>query len=493
MLLTVGVSLYTVRLVLNTLGVEDFGLYNVVGGIVALLAFLPGAMGSATQRFFSYALGEGDREKLKRIFCVNWTVYALLAGFALVILETAGGWFIADYVKIAPERYDAALALYRVSVWTFILSVLTSPFRAAITAHEDMHLYAGISILEVVLKLAAVLALAAVPGDKLVLYGWLLLGVGFVVTVVYASVCWRRYEECQFRRFYWDSTLLREVLGFTGWTLFGQLTTVVRNQALTILMNQVFNPVVVAARAIALNVATQTNLFATNFNTSLYPPIIKSYASGDRRAMYELVFSGSKITFFLMWILALPMFLQMPLVLALWLKTPPPDAVLFTRLAFIDALINAASLPLMTAARAPGKMRFYELSLGSIQLGIFLVSWFVLRAGGAPYSVFVIAIAASAIMLALRLVIVRHLTGISVRAFVSRVLLPVIAVVALSLVPSVVLTHLLPEGLSYAVFSAAGCFGLAACAIYFVGLDAEWRLKVKTMVVDKCGKIFAGA
>lgn len=493
MLLTVGVSLYTVRLVLNTLGVEDFGLYNVVGGIVALLAFLPGSMASATQRFFSYALGEGDRKKLKRIFCVNWTVYVILAGFALVILETAGGWFIADYVKIPPERYDAALALYRVSIWTFILSVLTSPFSAVITAHEDMHLYAGISIFEVVLKLAAVLALAAASGDKLVLYGWMLLGVGFAIGVVYAAICLRRYEECQFRRFYWDSALLREVLGFTGWTLFGQLTTVVRNQAVTILMNQVFNPVVVAARAIALNVATQTNLFATNFNTSLYPPIIKSYASGDRRAMYELVFNGSKITFFLMWILALPMFLQMPLVLTLWLKTPPSDAVLFTRLAFVDALINAASLPLMTAARAPGKMAFYELSLGSIQVGIFLVSWLVLRAGGVPYSVFIISIVASTIMLVLRLAIVRHLTGISARAFGRRVLLPVAWVVLLSLVPSMAVIHLLPEGTSFAALSATGCFGFAACAIYFVGLDAEWRLKLRTIIVNKCGRIFAGA
>ncbi len=486
MLLTVGVSLYTVRLVLNTLGVEDFGLYNVVGGIVGLLAFLPTSMASATQRFFSFALGEGDKEKLKQIFCVNWTVYAILAGFAMVVLETLGGWFVADYVKISPERYDAALTLYRISIWTFILTVLTSPFRAVINAHEDMHLYAGISILEVVLKLSAVLTLAAASGDKLVLYGWLLLGVAGVVAVVYATVC-RRYEECQFRKYYWDTNLLREVLGFTGWTLFGQLTTVVRNQAVTILMNQVFSPVVVAARAIALNVANQTNVFATNFNASLYPPIIKSYASGDRRAMYELVFNGSKITFFLMWIMALPIFLQMPVILNLWLKTTPTDAVLFTRLAFIDALITSASLPLMTAARAPGQMRFYELSLGSVQIGVFVVSWLVLNAGGESYSVFIVSSCASIIMLVLRLGIVRHLTGISVRAFGRRVLQPVVGVVILSLVPSAAVVFLLPEGVIFAVLSAAVSFGFAACAIYFVGLEAEWRFKLRTRIA---GRIF---
>lgn len=486
-----GVSLYTVRVVLNTLGVEDYGLYNVVGGVVALLAFLPGSMASATQRFFSYALGEGDREKLKKIFTVNWTVYLALGLTALLILETAGSWFVSDYVKIPPDRVEAALALYRISVWTFIVSILTSPFRAVITAHEDMHLYAGISIVEVLLKLGAALALTVVPGDKLVMYGYFLLAVGFFVAGAYVLLCALRYEECQFRRYYWDSALVREVVGFTGWTLFGQLTTVARNQAVTILLNQTFNPVVVAARAIALNVATQTNVFATNFNTSLYPPIIKAYAAGERQRMYELVFGGSKITFFLMWILALPIFLQMPFILTIWLKTPPPDAVLFTRLAFVDALINALSLPLMTAARAPGKMKLYELSLGSVQIAIFAVNWFLLSSGGPAYSVFVVSICASLLMLGLRLGIVSWLTGISIGGFCRKVIIPVVSVVLLSLVPSLLVTQAMPAGLFSTLCSLALALLITMVSIYFVGLDPEWRTKLRSILMQKYRGIMA--
>lgn len=484
MLLTAGISLYTIRVLLNTLGVNDFGLYNVVGGVVGLLAFLPGSMASATQRYFSYALGEDNKEKLKKIFTVNCSVYLALAVVALLVLETAGGWFITEYVRIASERFPVALTLYRVSIWTFVVGLLTSPFRAVITAHEDMYLYAGLSTFEVLAKFAAVLALAAAPGDKLAAYGYLLFFVAVVVAGLYLFVCLRRYDECRFRIRYWDVGLLNEVIGFTGWTLFGQLTTVFRNQAVTILINQAFNPVAVAARAIALTVAGQTNVFAANFNTSLYSPIIKSYASGERKEMHELVYHGSKITFFLMWILALPVLLQMPFVLTMWLGTPPPDAILFTRLALIDALVATVSLPLMTAARAPGKMRTYELSLGCIQVAIFLVSWLVLKAGGAAYSVFVISLVASCIMLVVRLLIVRHLTAISLFAFARRVLAPISGVVLSSLLPAMVIILLLPSGLVFSFICLIGSFLLNAAAIYFVGLDPEWRNKIKSRLVS---------
>lgn len=484
-LFTLGVSLYTLRVVLNVLGAEDFGLYNVVGGIVGLLVFLPNSMASATQRYFSFALGQGDRAGLKRIFTVNWSVYVILAVVALLALETLGAWFVADVVKIPPARYDAARLLYSISVWTFIGGLLTAPFRAVITAHEDMHIFAGLTVFEVVLKLIAVLTLVDAPGDKLVAYGYLLLAVTLVVAAAYGTVCVRRYEECQFHWNHWDPTLLREVIGFTGWTLFGQLTTVFRSQAVTILMNQAFNPVVVAARAIAFNVCSQADVLAANFNTSLYPPIIKTYAAGERGEMYELVFNGAKVTFFLMWVLTLPLLLEMPWILAIWLKAPPPDAVLFTRLALLDASVTALSLPLMTAARAPGKMRGYELSLGSIQVGIFLVCWLVLKLGGAAYTVFVVSLAASLVMLFLRLVIVSGLTELPIGGFFRRVLGPVAAVAALSLSLSLGTKVLLPEGVmaSCATLFVSTVFNVVV--IYFAGFDLESRLKIKSAFAQK--------
>lgn len=486
-LLTMGVSLFTVRVVLNTLGVEDYGLYNVVGGIVALLAFLPVSMASATQRFFSFALGEGDYDKLRRIFTVNWVIYCTLGVLALIILETLGAWFVSDVVKIPADRYSAVRTLYSISVWTFVVSVVSSPFQAIITAHEDMHLFSIVAIFEAILKLGVVLLLPIIPGDKLVIYGGLMLGAMFVVAAAYASICLRHYEECQFRRLYWDQEMVRGVIGFTWWTLFGQLTTAIRIQAVTILMNQVFNPAVVAARAIAMNVATQSNLFATNFNTSVYPPIIKSYASGNRDEMGALVFGGSKVTFFLLWILALPFLLQTKFILELWLRTPPPEAVLFTRLALIDALIVAVCLPLMTAARAPGRMKAYELTLGSMQLAVFVICWAVFRFGGAPWSVFAVSIGASTVMLGLRLFFVKRLTGLPIGTFFRKVLLPIAVVVSLSLVLSWSVTRLLPDSVIFRFFSMAISSVSVLIAGYSFGLDPEWRRKLSEMLARKIG------
>lgn len=488
-LVTVGISLYTVRVVLNTLGVEDFGLYNLVGGIVALLSFLPSAMASATQRYFSYALGQGDREGLRKIFSVNFIIYASLAALALVILTTAGTWFVTDYVKIRPDRLNAALSLYHVSIWTFTLGILTAPFQAIITAHEEFSLFAGISIADACSKLGAILLLTLLPGEKLVLYGTLLLAVSILVGGIYLIVCLYRYPECQFRRLFWDSLLFREIIGFTGWTLFGQLTTVARNQAVTILLNQAFNPVTVAARAIALNIAGQATTLSTNFNASLYPPIIKAYAAGERDRMYALIYNGSKITFSLMWILAMPLLLQMDTILSIWLKQPPAGAVLFTRLAIVETLILAISLPLATAARAPGKMAMYESVLGAIQFAIFFSSWFVLWLGAPAYSVFIVAIIANLVMFGVRLFIVQKLIAIPVRGFLNHVAWPVLAIMAASSIPAIVLAQLTPQTLVYKAIGTLLAALWAALCVYRLGLTQESRTKVAELIHTKLRKL----
>lgn len=478
-LLSTGITIYSVRLVLEILGAEDFGLFNVVGGVVALLEFLPNSMAAATQRYFSFAIGEGDREKLIKIFNASWIVYLSLGLLAILALKTIGSAFISGTVKIPAERVEAALALYNVSVWTFFLNILTSPFRAVITAHEDMHLYAGISILEVFLKLAGVLALKFILFDRLAAYGFVLFGVSLLIGCTYVLFCVNRYEECRFSRSHVDSGLVREMVGFTGWTLFGQLTTVARNQAVTILVNQMFNPIVVAARAIALNVASQTNILASNFNTSLYPPIIKAYAAGDRVRMYGLVYGGSKITIYLIWVLAVPIFIYLPLILSLWLKNPPGDTVLFTRLALIDAMIGAASLPLMTAARAPGKMRGYELILGSIQVAVFGASWIVLAKGGAAYSVMVVSIIASILMFGIRLGLVHMLTGIPVGQYLRQVMLPAARVAVVSSLLCVSIAYTVPGGVGFALASIIIQSIVNVITIYYFGLDPEWQLNLR--------------
>ena len=483
------VSLYTVRVVLDVLGVEDYGIYNVVAGIVTLFSFLSGTMASATQRFFSFALGRNDSEQLKKIFSVNIVIYTGIAIVAVLLLETIGLWFVNEQLEVPPARFDAARFIYHFAIFTFISTILTSPFMAIIIAHEDMQIYAYVSIIEAILKLGVVFLLMYIQADKLELYGVLLFIVSLINALIYISIALRKYDECQFRKFYWDKGLVREILGFTGWTLFGQVTTVVRNQAVTILINQVFNPVVVASRAVALSISGHIGVFASNFNTSLYPPIIKSYSSNSKNEMFSLIFNGSKLTFFLMWIIALPLLLEMEMILNIWLKNVPPDAVLFTQLSIIESLILSLSLPLTTAARAPGKMRTYELTLGIIQLSIFVISWIILKIGYPAHSVFVVAIVVNIVMFFVRLVIVSNLIDLSKKGFIVKVVLPVLGVIILSTLPTYLLQKSLPKGFIYSIIVIVSSVIFSAITMFYMGLDKNWRGKILQFIKNKTHKI----
>lgn len=493
-ILVLFVGLFTVRIVLNVLGVEDYGVYTVVGGIVSFFSFLSGTMASATQRFFSFALGQNDFERLNKTFTVNLIIYIAIAVIALILLDTIGLWFVSNHLKLPIDRVETAIWIFHFSVFTFVATIVTTPLTSIIIAHEDMHIYAYMSILETILKLCVVFTLVYVDFDKLKLYSVLLLVVSLINFFCYFIICVRKYQECQFRKFYWDKTIFREVLGFTGWTLFGQISTVGRNQAITILVNQYFNPVTVAARAIAVNITSQINLFSNNFNTGLYPSLIKSYASGNKQEMFKLLFNGSKITFFLMWIIALPFYLEMDTILNLWLKEPPEYSVLFTRLALIESIIMSISLPIATAARAPGKMRGYELTLGMIQIGIFVASWIILKMGGNAASVFTVAIVANLLMLVVRLIIVRGLIALPLRPFFMKVLLPILLVSMVSATFSYLIKSILPIGFLFSCISGFTSVILASLCMYFIGLDEGMRGKSQEMfkrkVLDKMKSTF---
>ncbi|WP_421241853.1 lipopolysaccharide biosynthesis protein [Aeromonas enteropelogenes] len=484
-LLILFVSLYTVRIVLNVLGVEEYGIYNVVAGLVALCSFLPSALASATQRFFSFSLGQSDKTKLDKTFSVNLILYSLIAAIALILLESLGYWFVVNHLNLPLERIAAAKTIYHYAVFTFIFGVFTAPFIAIIIAHEDMHIYAYASISEVLLKLAVTFALVYIPADKLELYGLLLLIVSLINMGMYLIICFRKYPECQVRKIYWDRKLLKEIYGFTGWSLFGQLTTVARNQAVTILLNQYFNPAVVAARAIANTVSSQVNMFSSAFNVGLYPPIIKAYAANEKEEMFALIFNGSKLTFFLMWIFSLPIFIEMETVLTLWLSTPPENAVLFTQLALVEALIISISLPIISAARAPGNMKMYELTLGAIQVGIFIVSWVLLVNGYSASSVFITAIAANILMFVVRLFIVSWLVGLSTYSFLRAVVAPVLTVICISVTVSLLIKNNLPSGFLYSIITMFFTAISSSIAMYFYGLNQIWRDKVKNIIISK--------
>jgi O-antigen/teichoic acid export membrane protein len=472
------VSLYTVRVVLETLGAEDYGIYNVVAGVVTMFGFLSNSMATATQRYLSFELGRRDSEQVKKIFSLSFEIYVLIVVIVLLLAETVGLWFVSNKLVIPIERKNAALWIYHFAIISFVFSMLTSPYMAAIISHEDMNIYAYVSILEVVLKLGIVFLLQLILWDKLKLYGILHGAVTLVSTTIYCTICIIKYQECKFR-FYWNNKLFKEIAGYTGWSLFGSIAWLVRNQGVNIVLNIFFGPLINAARGIASTVNSTIVSFSNNFSTALRPQLIKSYAAGNKPEMLKIMFYGSKGTYFLMYIFTLPLVLETPTILSLWLKSPPEYTVLFTRLTLVDALIDSLSSLIMTAAQATGKIKIYQSVVGGILLLSLPISWLLLVRGAPVYSVMVVAICLTVTAFIARLLILKQLINYSMILFFKEVLFPVAIISVLSAIVPFILHILLETGIarlfmvtSISVFSVCGC-------VYIFGLSKKDRNKLK--------------
>lgn len=488
-LLIVAINLYTIRVILAGLGIDDFALFNVIVNVVAIGSFLPGALGMITQRNVAFAIGEGrgDRAALKRVHDASLLLCVAVSVLAVVALETVGGWFVAYHLVVPSGKLDAAQMLFQLSIVTFVAGNFSGFYASLIMANEDMHVFAIFSVIDAFLRLGAALAIDLFSSEHLVAYGWMLAGISLGVMGAYWLFCSRRYPECRLARFAIEIATLREMLGFAGWTLFGQISTISRNQAVTILINQAFNPSVVAARAIAVSVSTQALVFCTNFSAALHPPIIKAHAAGEREQMFSLVFMGSRMAFFLMWLITLPLLAVMPWILGAWLGDYPEETILLTRLALIENAITAVSLTLMTAVRATGQMRLYELSLGLLQAMVLLLSWLLVRSGYPAYSVYLVAIAINLAMFAVRLAIASNKTGLPIGAFLRQVGLPVLLVGGASSGLVLAVLGVAPgiQDLEFSVSSLAGaaliCL-LPVGIVYALGLSGEERRLIHAMV-----------
>lgn len=482
------ISFYTIRLILNALGAVDFGIYMVVSGVVALASFLPGAMSAATQRYFSFAIGKNFDSELEKIFSVNLLIYLGISVFALITLEILGLLFVSEGLNVPQDRLEVVQVLYQFSILTFISSLLASPFISIIIANEEMEVYAYISLYEAIAKLCVAISIPAISSDKLEAYGFLLFLVSASTTLIYLIVCRKCHPEYKFNRSVLDWSTFKEISVFTGWTLFGQLTTVARNQGLTIILNQAISPTTAGARAIAATISNQVMVFSSNFNTSLYPAIIKEYSSKKDDDLFNLLCWGSKLTFFLLWVFALPLCLEMDTILRLWLITPPADSIYFSRLAMIETVIMAISLPLGTAARAPGRMRNYELTLGSIQIFVLLLSWSVLSIGYPPASVFIVAIVANILMFFVRLKIVSRLIGIDELFFIKKACFPIFLVAASSGLFSLLIKSMLPTGLLASGFLVIFSMLISIISMYHFGLDANNKRNVQVLIKTKIAR-----
>ena len=481
------VSLYSFRVILNTLGAEDYGIYNVVAGVVTMFSFLSSSMATASQRYFSFALGQNDSEQLKKYFSMSFTIYCLIALIVLILAETLGLWFVTHKLVIPVERQTAAFWIYQASIFSMICTILTAPFMASIIAHEDMNIYAYVSIIEVVLKLEIVFLLPLFAIDKLIFYGLLLAGVVFINTAIYRTICVKKYVECKFS-FFWEKTMFKELVSYTGWNMFGSAVGVFKNQIVNIILNQFFNPIVNAARGIAAQVNSAVNSFAQNFSTAVRPQIIKNYASGEKEKMLQLMFRSCKATFLLMFVFALPLILEMPYVLKLWLKNVPEYAVLFTILALVDALIDTISYPLMAAAQATGKIKLYQAVVGGVLLLNAPIAFVVLTFGAAPYSVFIVSISITFIAFIVRLFILKRLIDFSFWQFIGKVFLPVVFCALISFVIPYFVRNMLNTSfirLCVTVIVSVICVALSG---YFVALSKNEKQWIVGIVKSKLGR-----
>lgn len=478
------VGLYTSRIVLNTLGVEDYGIYNVVGGFVAFFSFLNGAMATATQRFITFELARGNRERQITTFSTAAIIHIAIAALIVIAAETVGLWFVCNKLVIPEERFSAAIWVYQFSILTMFVSIVSIPYNAAIIAHEKMSAFAYISILDTILKLITVLLLKIISSDKLIFYAALLFGISLLDRLIYGIYCKRHFAETRVKLIF-NKKLFREMTNIAGWSLFGNIAGVFYTQGLNVLLNIFFGPAVNAARAISVTIQGVVTGFVSNFQMALNPQITKSYAVGDLHRMHSLIFASSKYSFFLLLLIALPIMVETQTILTLWLKIVPDHTVWFTRLMLCILLIDALSNPLMISSQAVGRVKIYQSVVGGLMLLILPIAYVALKLGGNPEMVFIVHLIVAVMALISRIVIVGRMVSFSFASYARKVLLPVGSVFFLAACTSVILFCVTPNGgiLKTAIIIVL-TLAFTGTAILTTGINASERQLLREKITN---------
>lgn len=412
-----GVGLYTVRAILDLLGVVDYGIYNVVGGVVSMFAFLNGTLSTSSQRYFSIELAKGNMRRLNQWFCLNITTFSLFIILFVVIAETVGLWFVNAKMNIPEERMFAANVVYQLSIISFCINFFSIPYNALIIAHEKMSAFAYISIVEALLKLGIVYILSIITWDKLIVYGVLMFLTACSITSFYIIYNHLHFKESKYHP-YWNKQEIKELISFSGWHFFGTFSVTIRSQGINILINLFFNPAVNAARAVAFQIYHAVAQLSNNFFIAVKPQIYKSYAAHDYEGLYKLILRSSIMTSFLISILIYPILANTQYILSLWLKEVPEYAVVFTQLVLINGLIDSINGPTAAAMLATGKIRNYELLVGG---GIILnlpISYIVLKLGGEPTATIVVSIIISTYTTLMRAYLLSKAINISMKRYI---------------------------------------------------------------------------
>ena len=489
MIFTMCVSFYTSRVVLNTLGVEDFGIYNVVGGVVTMFAFINSAMAMGTQRFLTFELGRRDFKRLHEVFNTCNIIHMMIAIVILLLAETIGLWFLYTHMTIPAERMDAAFWVFQCSVLAMMVMIISVPYNAAIIAHEKMGAFAYISILEVTLKLVVVYLLVISDFDKLKLYAVLILFIQILIRIIYNVYCRRHFDETKFK-WHWDGKLFRELISFSVWNLLGHSATLLSNQGLNIVLNMFFGPAVNAARGVAVQLQSAVLQLSVNFQTALNPQITKTYAQGDLAAMHKLMERSSRFSFYLLYVISLPLFLMTHELLEIWLKIVPDYADIFLRLIMVSVIIDAVANPIMISSYATGNIKKYQLTMGTILMFITPIAYVVLKMGGSPVSVFIVHIVITAFAFCVRLHIIKDMISLNVVKYLSSLVSHVLKVVVISVpIPLLLRYNIEPSGIFYVIGLGILSVVIVGIAVLLVGLDKGEKAMITEKIRNIKGKI----
>ncbi|PWJ61059.1 MULTISPECIES: lipopolysaccharide biosynthesis protein [unclassified Fibrobacter] len=482
-----AVSLYTSRVVLRVLGAEEYGLYNVIGGIIAMFGFLNGAMTNTTSRYITFFLGQKNFKRLSDVFSMSFIIHATIALIIILLGETIGLWYLYEKLVIPDGRFQAAFWLYQLSIASAVIGILYVPFNATIIAHEKMSAFAYISILDAILKLSIVFALIHAPYDKLIFYGVLIFFVQIIDIAIYFGYCKIKFKETKLH-FYWDSRLFKEMFGFAGWSLLGNFSFFFFNQGINLMLNAFCGPAVNAARGIAVQVDGVIKNFASNVQTAINPQIIKSYAENNHERMFTLVFASSRFCFYLLFVLSLPVMVEASSILQLWLGQVPDHTVNFIRITLANVILDAIVNPMFTTNLATGKVKIYHICISIISYGFMPITYFAIKYSLLPESVFVCTLSCTVIGIIARIFIIKSQVGMPISTYMKKVLLPIFIVTMLSATPAVCIHNILPQSFTSSIISITFCVFSVIASTYFWGITKQERTFVNKKILEVVSK-----
>lgn len=491
MFLVMLVSMYTVRVVLGILGIEDYGVYGAIGGLITSLAFVTSVLANASQRFFSVGLGEQNDKKMSTTFSMMLWLYLIAGVVGFFLFETLGRWFLLNKMIIPEGRMDAAMWVFHCMILSFVISLVNAPYNALIIAHERMTVYAYVGILDVSLKLLIVYLLAYFPFDKLKLYAILLIFTSLIITVIYVIYCLKRFKESRFK-FVWDFNIFKDVFSFSSWTLFGSVSYICNTQGINLMLNVFFGPIANAAYSIGNQIKSLVNQFSGNFYAAVRPSLMKAYSSNSFDYVNDLFFYSSKIVFVLLFIIVFPIYRGIYFLLELWLGSVGEYMVEFIQLMLIYAIILSMSDPITTVIQAANKVKTYYLIVDSFTLLTLPFTYIVFKLGAPPTYAFYISILVFLVAHFIRLYLFMPLTSVSIAQYSKIIIFPIILVIVISTFVSIminlVINNLIMNKFFIYVILLASNFFIAFTSCLYIMLNKAERAKVVQLIKNKIHK-----